>query len=266
MEKIEKVQKSFGSLKVKFENDNLMNLFQKGSSKAIIPKSYNDYKQLIFVNTSGGITSGDKYETNLNLSNSNISITTQAAEKIYSGKGKPAKLDIHFDIRNKSNLFWIPHELILFNECNFKRKIKVNVLNSNLLMCETIIFGRSAMGEVVKDGYFSDSWHIFNNDQLIHAEAINFNSNIDEFINSKATFNKNYAINTIFAVGEEFLNKGKVLKNNLPKKDNVISEISIWDEKLIIRNISENNYYLKFAITEILSYFFDTNLPNIWKL
>jgi urease accessory protein len=47
-----------------------------------------------------------------------------------------------------SKLFWIPQELILFNNCSLYRIIEVDLKsNSNFLLAETTIFGRTAMGE-----------------------------------------------------------------------------------------------------------------------
>ena len=88
------LQKSFGKLDIKFEKNLLKEFYQQGASKAIIPNNYRRFKELVLVNTSGGMTSGDSYLNNFNLSGSDICITTQTAEKIYSGFGQPAKLNI----------------------------------------------------------------------------------------------------------------------------------------------------------------------------
>ena len=86
--------------------------------------------------------------------NSNLSICTQAAEKIYEGIGYPAKVEINISLKN-SNLYWLPKELILFNNSKLNRKININLSeNSNLIFCETTIFGRKAMSEKIKNIYF----------------------------------------------------------------------------------------------------------------
>ena len=48
-------------------------------------------------------------------------ICTQAAEKIYEGIGDPAKIEININ-SNNSTLYWLPKELILFD--NFQNKKK----------------------------------------------------------------------------------------------------------------------------------------------
>ena len=38
--------------------------------------------------------------------------------------------------------------------------------------------------------------------------------------------------------------------------------ISIWDEKFIIRSVSEDNYDLRIALQKILPYFYNNELPK----
>jgi urease accessory protein len=169
-----KLEKSRGRLEIKIKDQNLQKLFQQGSSKALMPDFHENLKQLMLINTAGGITSGDEYDFKFEIDSSNLCISTQAAEKIYSGFGNPANLEINVNLLNNSNLFWLPKELILFNNCNLKRKINFNLSkDSNLLICENIIFGRTSMKEEFEKGYFSDFWNINIDKKLIHTEAIN---------------------------------------------------------------------------------------------
>ena len=115
------IQKSFGEIDIEFNKNSVSKFYQKGASKALLPNNYREYEELVLINTSGGITSGDEYLYKLNLNNSKISISTQAAEKIYSGLGKCANLKIDINIA-KSDILWLPQEIILFNNCNFARK------------------------------------------------------------------------------------------------------------------------------------------------
>ena len=165
-----KLEKSRGRLEITIKDQNLQKLYQQGSSKALMPDFHENLKQLMLINTAGGITSGDEYDFKFEIDSSNLCISTQAAEKIYSGFGNPANLEINLNLSNNSSLFWLPKELILFNNCNLKRKINFNLTkNSNLLLCENIIFGRTSMKEEFEKGYFSDFWNInVNNLSLIH--------------------------------------------------------------------------------------------------
>ena len=263
-----KLEKSKGKLEVKIKNNELLKLFQQGSFKALIPNFHENLQQLMMINTAGGITSGDEFDSRIDLDNSNICVSTQAAEKIYSGFGDPAKVDININISNKGNLFWLPKELILFNNCNLKRKFNINPSkDSNLFLCESIVFGRTSMNEKLKSGFFSDLWKIYYDKKLIHTEALNTSSFNGELLKSQSILNSNCAIATIILVGKKFLDIGDELLKIMTKDNNTTSEYSTWDEKLIIRCISKDSYNLKFAINKILSYFFENSqIPKIWKI
>ena len=263
-----KLEKSKGRLEIKIKDQNLQKLYQQGSLKALMPDFHENLKQLMLINTAGGITSGDELDYRLDIDSSSLCISTQAAEKIYSGFGNPANLEINLNLLNNSSLFWLPKELILFNNCNLKRKINFNLSkDSNLLICENIIFGRTSMKEVFEKGYFSDFWNINIENKLIHTEAINTNFFEKKYLNSFSTLNNNSAIATIIIVGEKFLNNLNNLSETLTNNENTTSNYSHWDNKLIVRLLSKDSYNLKFAIDKLLSYFFeDSKIPKIWNV
>ena len=263
-----KLEKSNGKLEVKIKNNELLKLFQQGSLKALLPNFHENLQQLMMINTAGGITSGDEFDSRIDLDNSNICVSTQAAEKIYSGFGDPAKVDININISNKGNLFWLPKELILFNNCNLKRKFNINLSkDSNLFLCESIVFGRTSMNEILNSGFFSDLWKIYYDKKLVHTEALNTDGFNNELLKSQSILNSNCAISTIILVGKKFLDVGDELSKVMTNDNYTTSEYSTWDEKLIIRCISKDSYNLKFAINKILSYFFENSqIPKIWKI
>ena len=110
-----KLEKSRGRLEITIKDQNLKKLYQQGSSKALMPDFHENLKQLMLINTAGGITSGDEYDFKFEIDSSNLCISTQAAEKIYSGFGNPANLEINLNLSNNSSLFWLPKELSLIH-------------------------------------------------------------------------------------------------------------------------------------------------------
>ena len=263
-----KLEKSKGNLELFLDNHKLQKLYQKGSLKAFMPDFHENLKQLMLLNTAGGITSGDEFNYDFQIDNSKICISTQAAEKIYSGYGDPANIHINANLLNRSTLFWLPKELILFDNCNLKRKINFKLSkNSNLFFCESIIFGRTSMNEVFEKGYFSDIWSIHVEDKLIHTEAINTDLFNSKYFNSSSTFNNNYAVSTIFVAGDKFLDKVDPLSETMTNDKNTTSDYSYWDNKLVIRLLSKDSYNLRFAINKIISYFFEEKkIPKIWNI
>ena len=118
-----KLEKSKGRLEIKIIDQNLEKLYQQGSLKALMPDFHENLKQLMLINTAGGITSGDEYDYEVEIDSSNLCISTQAAEKIYSGFGNPANINVNLNLTNYSSLFWLPKELILFNKFKLISKL-----------------------------------------------------------------------------------------------------------------------------------------------
>ena len=120
-------QRAHGSINVKINNNEINRFYQSGSAKIFYPKSSQKFRELVLVNTAGGITSGDNFVYNFDIVNkSKIFLTTQTAERAYKGFDDNAKIKISLTVDETSNLFWIPQELILFNNCNLNRNIEVN--------------------------------------------------------------------------------------------------------------------------------------------
>ncbi len=260
------LQKSYGKLDVEVNNDELKKFFQEGCAKSFIPKNDNSTTELITLNTAGGLTSGDNYMTNFKLKNSTICISTQAAEKVYSGYGYPARVENKVSIDDSSTLFWIPQELILFNDSKLKRNSYFNLkTKSNLFICETIIFGRKSMDEYIENISFTDHWEIKINDKIRYFETFNFKGEITEYLKNKSALSNNNAFNFIFGYGESLINKAELIDKNLLKHKNTDMAISIWDEKFIIRSVSKDNYDLRIALQKILPYFYNKELPKMWK-
>ena len=68
---------------------------------------YNENKELVLINTTGGITCNDTVRSNIIIENSQASISSQAAEKIYAGIGDPAEVNIDITLKKSDlNDFW----------------------------------------------------------------------------------------------------------------------------------------------------------------
>ncbi|HLW92328.1 MAG TPA: urease accessory protein UreD, partial [Roseiarcus sp.] len=64
-------------------------------------------------------------------------------------------------------------ETILFDHARLERNLEADVAtDASLLLVETAIFGRLAMGETNIDAMFRDNWRIRRNGRLVFAEAL----------------------------------------------------------------------------------------------
>ena len=262
-----KFQRANGNINVKINNNEINRFYQSGSAKVFYPKSSQKIKELVLVNTAGGLTSGYIFFYNIDIINkSKIFVTTQTAERVYKGINDNAEIKITLSLDDTSKLFWIPQELILFNNCNLNRKIEVNLKsNSNFLLAESTIFGRTAMGEILEKGFFKDNWKIYLNKKLIHAEALRLTVNIKDKLSSIACTDDGVAICNIFISGKHFLSKEDLLTKTLKNSEIILSSHSKWNDKMLIRIVSKDAYELKLIKKKLISYLSDKNLPKVWN-
>ena len=264
MDKI--LERSKGSSRIELINNTINKLYQSGCCKILNPNNYNEYKELVLINTAGGITCNDNIQINATINNSQLSICTQAAEKIYEGIGDPAKIEININ-SNNSTLYWLPKELILFDNSKLRRKINVSLSNnSNLIFCETSIFGRKAMSEEIKNISFSDQWNIYINSSLKHFESINIKGSFNDNYNNDYSFANKSSLSTILIFGEIIHQLEPELTNIINNIDNHYCEMTKFDDKIIIRSLADDNYYLKKTLNYILNNIMNDKLPKNWDL
>ena len=155
-----------------------------------------------------------------------------------------AKVDININLNN-STLYWLPKEIILFDNSKLRRNININLSdNSNLIFCETTIFGRKAMSEKIKNISFSDQWKIYSNSSIKHFEAINIKgSTIDNFKNNY-TFSNQSSLSTILIFGDIVHQLESVLSKVKKNLGNHYCEMTKFDDKIIIRCLADDNLSL----------------------
>jgi len=261
-----KLERSEGKSEICFKKNNIQKLYQRGSSKILIPNTYSNNNEIVLVNTSGGLTCNDKFNINIHIEDSNVSVCNQAAEKIYAGIGDPAHFNIDISIKN-SNVIWLPKELILFNNSKLKRKININLdENSNIFFHETSIFGRKAMSEKIENVSFSDQWKINVDSTLKHFESINIQGHTNDNLKNNFTFANKSSLSTILIFGDIIEQLELELRTITKNIENHYCEITKFDEKIIIRLLADDNYYLKKTLNYIMNKIIHDKLPKSWNL
>ena len=260
------LQRSDGKINIDLSDNNIKKFYQSGCCKILNPNNYNEYKELVLINTAGGITCNDNIQINATINNSQLSICTQAAEKIYAGIGDPATVEININLNN-STLYWLPKELILFDNSKLRRKININLSdNSNLIFCETSIFGRKAMSEEIKNISFSDQWNIHIDSSLKHFEAINIKGSMIDNYKNNYTFANKSSLSTILIFGEIINQIEPELRNIIKNIENPYCEMTKFDDKIIIRSLADDNYDLKKTLNYIMKNIINDKIPKNWTL
>ena len=259
------LQRARGVADLAFDKQRIARMYQAGSSKILLPRTYTPLKEAVLINTAGGITGGDKFEIKLNLTSSKIVATTQTAERLYNSIGSTAKVNIHLTIDKESTLHWLPQETIVFDGALIDRNIRVDMATaSNVVFLETIIFGRQAMGEIVQSGEFKDNWRFYRDGTLFHSEVVSLKNDISQLLKECAGGNGTTSISTIIVAGKTTeYKKNKVM----PLVDRFKSTfgISYWVEKLVLRMLNSDPSILRKEINVLLQELLEQPLPQVWQ-
>jgi Urease accessory protein UreH len=153
----------------------------------------------VIVNTGGGMTGGDRLKVEIALGEgARLIAGTAAAEKIYRSTGPDAEMDVKLDIDEGAQLAWLPQETILFDRARLSRRIDVDLAESaSLLMAEAVVFGRAAMGEAMRQGFFADRWRVRRSGKLIFADSARLDGAVAETLAAPASAAGGIAIATV---------------------------------------------------------------------
>ena len=129
--------------------------------------------EVVLVNSAGGIAGGDWLEVAVTaLSGASLTVTSQAAERVYRALSKSASIATRLVVRAGARVAWLPQETILFNGGRLRRRTEIELATgAELLALEWLVMGRAAHGEVIVGGQVSDGWRVRRDGHLIWAET-----------------------------------------------------------------------------------------------
>jgi urease accessory protein len=139
----------------------LRGLRQVGSAKAMLPVG-GAMPEVVFLNTSGGLTAGDRLRFGLTLDGGRVVATTQTAERAYRAEGGSSRMEVQLSVGPGGWLDWLPQETILFDGSKLDRRTVIDLAHgAGCLALEAVVLGRAAMGETVTRLAFRDRREIW---------------------------------------------------------------------------------------------------------
>ncbi len=268
------LQRVNGSAEITFKTDQsgtrtmLDRLFQRGSAKIRLPKSYGDVAEAVLINTAGGLTGGDRLDWIVSLAaNTRAVITTQACERVYEAIDGAANISTNIKVAEGAELHWLPQETILYDRSALQRSLDVDLAcDARFVALEAVMLGRKAMGERVQAADFRDRWRIRREGKLIFADDVVLSGAIEEIENCRALLNGNKAFATLFYSGQEDEDQLQVLVGRLRKiAPSKTIGISAFDRKILIRLLASDSYTLRQQLIPVLSTLRETELPKVWR-
>jgi urease accessory protein len=239
-------------------------LHESGSLRVRFPSPEAEGLSAVFVNTAGGVAGGDRFDIEIATGEgSRLTVTTAAAEKVYRAEGPAARLNIVLKAAAGSHLAWFPQETILFDRARVLRRIDIDLADSaSLLLCEIVVFGRSAMGERMLQGEFVDRWRLKRGGRLVFAENMRLDGNIGEKLARPAIAKAGVAVGTALIVpGDEALVERI---REVAKSFGGEVGISAWNGFAMARFCAQDAARLRADMMAVLGRASGAALPRLW--
>jgi urease accessory protein len=177
-------------------------VYEDGPLRVRFPNVSGGALEAMIVNTAGGIAGGDRHDLDMRAGEgASLTVTTAAAEKVYRAIGPDAEITVKLNAAAHARLCWLPQETILFDRARLTRRIEVELDDSAaLLMAEAVVFGRTAMGEAMEAGSFTDCWRVRRGGKLILAETVRLDGAIARRLHEAAVAGGGVAVATVLSV------------------------------------------------------------------
>ena len=239
-------------------------LHESGSLRVRFPSPEDEGLSAVFVNTAGGVAGGDRFDIDISAGEgSRLTLTTAAAEKVYRTPDAAAQLNIALKAAAGAQLCWLPQETIVFDQARVARRIDHDLAEgASLLLCEIIVFGRSAMGERMMQGEFTDRWRLRRGGRLVFAENIRLDGDIGAKLAKPAIANGGVAIGTALIVpGDETLVECiRALSGTFGGEVG----ISTWNGFAMARFCAQDAMRLRADMIAVLGCASGARLPRLW--
>ena len=163
------------------------------------------FREAVFINTAGGVAGGDRLDTDVTaLAGATITLTSQAAERIYCALDQPARISTTLTAYAGAKLSWCPQETIVFNRARIRRETRIALsAGAELLALEWIVLGRAAHGETITGGSVVDSWRVEQDGRLVWADTLRMTDDVFPHLRRRALLADFMAVATLVYIGPD---------------------------------------------------------------
>lgn len=235
-----------------------------GASKVAFPRRM-DAVEAIVLNTSGGLTGGDRFEASASAGpDSRLILTTQAAERAYRSTSGSALVRTRLSVDNGAVLHWLPQELIMFDGGSLDRRLDVDVTDgAEAVLVEPVVFGRRAMGETRISGSFRDQIVLRHGGRPIYWDRINLTGPISARLYRPAIAGGMTALASALYFGPRAEALLPNIRQLLPKTGGASL---VAPDLLTIRLLAADSFLLRQWLVPVLERLTETTLPKSWSL
>jgi urease accessory protein len=261
-------ERSHGAARLSFRRagawTRLQGLHQSGSAKAFVhPASTGP--DVVFLNTSGGMTGGDRLIYALTLGDGcRVTATTQTAERAYRSVEGIAEVEVRHDLGVGAHLDWLPQETILFDHSALTRHTEVTLAaGASCLLLEAVVLGRAAMGEVLRTLAFTDRRKVLRQGVPVLFEPLALGTAALEAGIGVLQGARGFASLALVQDGAE---ARLAAVRAVLDEPGVNAGASGFDGKLTLRLMAADGWPLRRQILRVLEVLRDGPLPRVWQM
>ena len=238
----------------------LHGLRQAGSARAIALPG----PELVVLNTSGGLTGGDRLSVALDVGDGcRVTATTQTAERFYRAAEGRAQIDMSMTVGKGAHLDWLPQETILFDACAAERRTTIDLAaDAGCLTLETLVMGRAAMGETLARVNLRDWRLIRRQGRPVHLEPLALDP--ARIGPQAAGLAGARAVSTVVMVtqgAEDAIGPARAALT----EPGVTAAASGWDGRLVVRLMAPDGWPLRRQLVRLLATLRQSPLPRVWQ-
>jgi urease accessory protein len=266
------LQRSFGAVDLVFGRaageTRASRVLQRGTARIRFPNvARGQPPEAVLLNIAGGMAGGDRQDLSVALdAGATATMTTQAYERIYRSLGDNATISGRITLAAGARVNWLPQAVILFNGARLKREMHVDMSSTaTLLAVESVIFGRTASGEVMEYGGLSDAWFIRREGRLVHLERFEIDGAVQPTLDMPIVLNGNRAMATLRYVASDAHERLSEMRQCLTESP-ILAAASAWNGMILARFVAADGFSLTRELARVLTAFGQSPLPRSWML
>lgn len=240
-------------------------LHQQGSLKMLFPRTDDTALTAVLLNTAGGITGGDRFDLRATAqAGTDLTITTQAAERAYRAASGSGRVCSGLKAGKNAKLFWLPQETILYDHAALRRSLDVTLEDgATVLLAETLIFGRAAMGETVEQLDLHDQITLRRAGRIVFADRTHVCGNAREHMARRATGGGAGAMASLIFAAPDAGDLLSAARELLPPEAGISQPAP---DLLFARLLAEDGFALRKALIPLIALFRKSHLPRPWMI
>lgn len=246
----------------------IADLSMAGSAKLLFPHGSGPVLDTVTLNTAGGLTGGDRFTLRTEARDgAALRLTTQAAERAYRARpgDGPASVRIVHRVGPGASLASLPQETILFDGAALDRCTRYELAgDARLWACETLVFGRAAMGERVSALRLRDRIDLWRDGDLVFTDRLHLDGPADAVLQGPAVMGGGQALATLVLAAPGIEEQIGGLRAALGASEAALSAPS--PGLVVGRILAQDSFDLRKVLVPFLLSVMRAPLPRPWML